>query len=136
MNAPVAISFDVRVGQYVALRAKVKAIKDKHKEELTPYNTAMEQLEGLMLNALNATGQENAKTKNGTVYKTEKTSCSLEDADEFLRHVIGTEQWELLDRKANVTAVKDYLDMNGALPPGVKLTTTMEVGIRAPVKGK
>jgi hypothetical protein len=48
--------------------------------------------------------------------------------------VIGTEQWDLLDKKANVTAVTDYLNENGVLPPGVKYSTRFDVGVRAPTK--
>jgi hypothetical protein len=70
-------------------------------------------------------------TKAGTAYVSVKTSASLEDPDIFMRHVIGTESWELLDRRANATAVKAFAEENhGALPPGVKMASIVTVGVR------
>jgi len=44
--------------------------------------------------------------------------------------VIGSEAWDLLDRKANVTAVSDFIEENNAPPPGVNFSTTYVVGVR------
>jgi hypothetical protein len=41
-----------------------------------------------------------------------------------------TNNYDLLDRKANVTAVKDYVSENGTLPPGVNLSSIKTVGVR------
>jgi hypothetical protein len=47
-----------------------------------------------------------------------------------LDFVIETQDWDLLDRKANVTAVQDYMQKTGELPPGVKLNRDMVAGVR------
>jgi hypothetical protein len=47
-------------------------------------------------------------------------------------HVTGTGQFELLERRASATAVKDYAGKHGALPPGVKLNALRIVGVRKP----
>lgn len=125
------VDFELRIGQYVALRNKVKTIKDRHKEELAPYNDAMEKLEVLLLEALKSTGQDSAKSGAGTVYKTTKRTASLEDADAFMEFVRTADRWDLLDRKANVTAVAEYMEENGVPVPGVKFSSILEVGIRA-----
>lgn len=128
------IDFDTRIAQYVALRNKVKGIKDKHKEELAPYNDAMEKLEALLLQGLQATGQESAKSASGTVYKTTRNSASLDDPEAFLDFIRTSGRWELMDRKANAPAVAAYMDQNQAPVPGVKFTSMIEVGVRAPSK--
>jgi len=137
MNAhtPV-VDFELRVEQYRKLRAKQEEIEERHKEELAPYKKAKADLEALMLGWLNATGQENAKTKAGTVYKKTDFSASLEDPDAFMRYVIGSEAWDLIDRKANKTAIKDFLEEHKTLPPGVKVATVVKVGVTAPTKPK
>lgn len=128
--APQAISIETRIDQYVKLRDLIKEQDDAHKKKMEPYRTALEQLNNVLLNHLNTVGVDSAKTGAGTVYKTVKRSASLEDADAFMRHVIGGEHWELLERKANVTAVQAFVDENGVLPPGVKWTSTQVVGVR------
>ena len=128
--APTPIPISTRIEQYVKLRDLIKEQDDAHKKKMEPYRTALEQLNGVMLNHLNAIGGDSVKSEAGTVYRTIKRSASLEDADAFMRHVIGGEHWELLERKANVTAVQAFVDENGVLPPGVKWTSTQVVGVR------
>ena len=119
-----------RVEQYVALRDKIKEIKIQQKEELAPYNVMLDKLGSSCLKFLQDTGQESARTENGTVYITTRGTASLEDAEAFMRHVIGTQEWELLDRRANSTAVKAYIEENGTLPPGVRFSDIIDVGVR------
>jgi len=73
---------------------------------------------------------ESVRTDTGTVYRTEKKSASLADPDAFMRYVIGNEAWDLLDRKANVKAVEDFIEENDLAPPGVNFSTTYVVGVR------
>lgn len=126
------VDFEQRIGQYIALRNKTKEISDRHKQELAPYRDAMEKLEALLLGALNASGQDSAKATSGTVYKTVKRTASLDDPEAFLVFVQASGRWELLDRKANVTAVADYMEQEQLPVPGVKFSSRIEVGVRSP----
>lgn len=128
--APVVMDIDKRIEQYVKLRDLIKVQDDAHKEKMTPYKEALEKLNGLLLQHLITVGGDSVKTQHGTVYKTVRRTVSLEDADTFMRHVIGGEHWELLDRKANSTAVEAYIQENGVLPPGVKQSSITQVGVR------
>lgn len=126
-------TFEHRLSQYRQLEGKIKEMEDAHKATMLPYNDARIKLRALLLQMLQDTGQESAKTAAGTVYKIVKVSASLDDREEFKRHVIGAEMWDLIDWRANKTAVMDYSAMNGgALPPGVKVTQILEIGVRAP----
>ena len=124
------INIENRVDQYVKLRDLIKEKDDAHKEAMRPYRDALDGLNSLLLGYLNTIGGDTVATGNGTVYRTLKETASLEDADSFMRHVIGTESWELLERKANLTAVRVFATEHGALPPGVKLSSMQVVGVR------
>ena len=130
------INLAKRIEQFIAVRNKIKALKEGHKAELTPFNALLEGLGAALLDALNTTGQDNAKTKSGTAYKTIKSSATIEDAEAFKRHVIGMEAWDLLDFKANCPAVIDFIadSENKAHlpPPGVKFSAIYEIGVRSP----
>lgn len=130
MNAPVRLDISKRVEQYVLLRDKIKKLDDEHKERMKPYRDALEKLNGVLLNHLNDINGDSVRTDTGTVYRTERKSASLADADAFMRFVIGNEAWDLMDRKANVTAVADFIEENNAPPPGVNFSTTYVVGVR------
>jgi hypothetical protein len=130
MNAPVTLDISKRVDQYVRLRDLIKSQDDEHKEKMKPYREALEKLNGLLLAHLNQIGGDSVKSDAGTVYRTEKKSASIADGDAFMRYVIDNEAFDLMDRKANVTAVVDYIQENNAPPPGVNFSSTYVVGVR------
>lgn len=130
MNAPILPNFDQRVAQYVKLRDKIKELDDKHKEQMKPYREALEQLNGALLNHLNNVGADSVASPSGTVYRTEKKSASIADKTAFWTYVVTTANFDLIDYKANVTAVADHIDQNQQPPPGVNFTSRFEVGVR------
>jgi hypothetical protein len=130
MNAPINLDISKRVDQYVRLRDEIKRLDEEHKTKMKPYRDALEKLNSLLLTHLNDIGGDSVKSAAGTVYRTERKTASLADPDIFMRFVIDNEAWDLLDRKANVTAVVDYIEENNAEPPGVNLNRTYIVGVR------
>lgn len=125
-----AMTIDVRILQYIKLRDIIRQKDDAYKESMKPYRETLEKLNGVMLDHLNTIGGDSVRTTEGTVYRTTKKSASIEDGDAFMRHVIGSEAWELLDRKANAKAVEEFVNENGVLPPGIKWSSTQVVGVR------
>ncbi|WP_454627677.1 hypothetical protein [Bradyrhizobium cenepequi] len=121
---------NTRVEQYVKLRDLIKAKNDEHKKAMKPFNETLEQLNSVLLAHLNTMGGNSVSTDGGTVYRTEKKSAPLADAQAFMDYVIANQAWDLLDRKANVTAVEDHINTNGVPPAGVNFTSTFVVGVR------
>jgi hypothetical protein len=128
---PQAIDVGHYIGKYLQLRDKVKAIKDKHKAELKPYQDAMETLEAMFLKHLNAVGSDSSATKGvGTVYRTTKRSATIQDVTEFRKFVQENDAWDLVEFKANAPAVADFIETSAAPPPGVNFSQHFEVGVR------
>jgi len=119
-----------RVGQYVKLRDHIKKLNDQHKKAIKPFNETLEQLNSVLLAHLNGMKANSAATDSGTVFVTEKKSASLADAQAFMDYVIANSAWDLLDRKANVTAVEDHINTTQLPPPGVNYSSTFVVGVR------
>lgn len=130
MTVTSQVNIETRIEQYVKLRDKIKELDDAHKDSMKPYRETLEKLNAVLLNHLNTVGVDSAKSASGTVYKTNKESVSLEDPAAFMRHVIGTENWDLLERKANLTACKEFAEENVTMPPGVKFSSMAVVGVR------
>jgi hypothetical protein len=86
----------------------------------------------MLLDHLNTVGIDNAKTAAGTVYKTEKKSATLTDKELFWNYILLSQNFDLLDYKANVVGVAAFIENNKQLPPGVNWTTRLEVGVRRP----
>lgn len=120
-----------RIQQFVLMRDKLKEIDEAHEKTRAPYALALEKLKGSITEFLTTAGVESVKTQFGTAYVSIKRNASLEDPDAFMRHVIGTEGWDLLDRRANTKACEAFAEENkGELPPGVKVTSITTVGVR------
>jgi hypothetical protein len=119
------------VAKYIALRDQKEAATAKFKEFMTAhYEGPMELLEAQLLDTLNKLGVESIASSNGTVYKSLSTSVTVADAREFRRHVIGGEEWELIDWRANKTAINNIIDEGGVLPPGINRSAFYKVNIR------
>lgn len=120
----------LRISQFVTLRDKIKEMDDAHKEKMRPYRDALDQLGGVLLDHLKNINSESVRTDYGTVYRSSKPSATIADATAFWNHVVQTEDWDLIDKKANVTAVKDYIEANKQLPPGINFSVTATIGVR------
>jgi hypothetical protein len=119
-----------RVEQFVKLRDLIKSRDDEHKKAMKPLRETLESLNSVLLAHLNDMGGNSIATDAGTAYRTEKKSASLADSEAFMDYVIANQAFDLLDRKANVTAVEEHIKENDAPPPGVNFSSTFVVGVR------
>lgn len=120
------------VAEYISLRNSKDAAKKKFDEWMkTNIGDRMVELEAILLSRLNDLGVDSIATKGvGTVYKKFNTSVTVSDASEFRRHVIGLEAWELIDWRANKTAIEELVSNDEMLPPGISRSGHYTVGIR------
>ena len=126
-----------RTEQFIAIRDKLKQMDDAYEATKKPLLDIQNLLSGWFEKFLTETGQQSAVTPLGTIHWNTRYTTSVSDADEFMKHVIATQDFDLLDRRANATAVKEYAGKHGALPPGVNLNAIRTVGVKKPgVKAK
>lgn len=116
---------------YVQLRNQKKEIEKGHKEELAPLNEAMKKLEAFILSELNKQGLDSAAASGATVYKSVRSTVKTVAWDDFFQFVQENEAWEFLTRKPVASMVKDYLEEEGHLPPGVAISSEQVIGVRA-----
>jgi hypothetical protein len=119
-----------RVEQYVKVRDRIAEMKKAYEASIEPLVEVQNMLTGWMQNFLEQAGADNIKTEHGTCYTTTKYTASLADPEAFMQFVKSTNSFDLLDRKANVTAVKDYVAEKGGLPPGVNMSAIKTIGVR------
>jgi len=119
------------VEEYIKLRDQRKIADEAYAAWVKEhYSVKMETLENQLLDVLNKLDVNSISSSSGTVYKKMSTSVTVADSREFRRHVIGSEEWDLIDWRANKTAVNDMVERGDALPPGINRTAIMTVGIR------
>jgi len=115
-----SVDFDELTRKYVALRDKKEALAAKQKEELAKYTGVLNKLDALFLEYLNENGLQNLTTKHATIFKGVRTSVSVADKEVFLKHVLDSEEFDLLDIRASKSMVKDMFE-NGEEVPGVNI---------------
>lgn len=129
-TTPGPYDFEKYVGKFVMLRDAIKQIEERHKLELAPYKSLLEELNTTLCSELQRIGAENVSTAAGTAYVSAKKAASLADKSAFWSYVVATGQWDLLDYKANVTAVEEHINQNSVPPPGVNWSTRHVAGVR------
>ena len=119
-----------RIKQYIAVRDHIKVIEERHEKELAQWKSDKEKLTGIIQECLIAAGAESIATTEGTAYTTTRYTASLADPKAFMDFVISNKLFDLMDRKANAPAVRDYCAEKGVLPPGVNLSSISTIGVR------
>ena len=128
------MNYGMLVEKYMLLREKKDAIKKTYTEDTKVITDLMDRIEGVINQHLQDNGLQNLSTPHGTAYLNTKWSATVSDPDAFRTHLIGQlaagKGWTGADIRANAPQIRQYLEENNALPPGVNLTQLVEVNIR------
>lgn len=124
----------MKVGELVQ---KYIEIRDAREERKRAYNEAdasdkakQEKIEAKLLEVFQQSGIESLRTDAGTAYTTSRTTASVADKEAFMAFVTEKQEWPLLEVRAAKTAVEQYKDANGDLPPGINWRSEVVVNIR------
>lgn len=128
---------DDLIDRYLRLKDYLAAQSKAFADFCKPFRDEMDQIEAKLREMLLAMGEkaEAIKTQNGTAYVSVITTPGIENRDAFIDfcmdnwETVGNEMLQL--GKPQVTSVKTYMDEHeGALPPGVKISTYQQLNIR------
>lgn len=120
-----------RVLQYREIREAIERVKEKHEQELKPLRDIQEILSGRIRVFMETNKLENLRTKHGTATISTRYTATVADAEAFMNFVKDG-NWDLIERRANSTAVRAYTEEHKHLPAGVNLSAVQTVGIRRP----
>jgi hypothetical protein len=132
MNANTGLTPTDLISEYIQLRdGKAKEV-DEHKAYIAErYDQRMRAIESTLLNLFTALGVDNLSAHGiGTAYKKTSVSVTTADASEFRRHVIGSEEWDLVSWIPSKTAVNERVERGEPIPPGVNRSAFLTIGIR------
>ena len=114
------------------------AIRDQQSQRKAAYDAddkedkaTRAKIEIEFLRRFNERGIDNVTSReHGVAYRVTRTSASVADFEALLHHVKENEAWELLERRVNKTAVQEFVDEHGDLPPGVNTSSVQQVNFR------
>jgi hypothetical protein len=121
--------FGELIDLYLETRDAKTALEKQQKEHLRQYTDVMQKIEGHLMAHLQEQHAQSLSSEVGTAYLRHTRSAPIHDAVAFKNYVIENRAWEMLDWKANVTAVGDFITENEIPPPGVNLKSAVMLGV-------
>jgi hypothetical protein len=125
---------DTDFGELIAIYLETRDAKTKlerqQKEHLKQYTSVMARIEGKMMEHLQTRGLQSASSETGTAYLSHTRSAPIHDTIAFKAFIIEQRAWDMIDWKANVTAVGDFLQENDVLPPGVNYKSIVTLRVQ------
>ena len=128
------LSFEELVERDFLIRREIEEVEKRHEEELKKLKEAKVVFDNLIKEQMINMGIKSLKTKAGQPVLAEKTSFRVEDQQEFKRHVIGSEDWEMIVWAVKRSAAELFEASTGTLPPGVAKSSTLELRLYGPEK--
>ena len=122
----------LHIAQFLLLRTSIDEIEEAVKKELKPLRDIKEALAGCFDKFLTETGQQSAVTSAGTVHWNTRYTASLSDPQAFMNFVLENKYFELLERRASVAGVEEFIEKEHAVPPGVNLNRIRTIGANKP----
>lgn len=126
------MTIDQVIAAYIVLRDQRDALKKEQAAALAPLNEKLYKCQLWLQKQLQDTGQQSAKTVNGTAFLQTDTSVSVEDFDAVISFIKQHDLWAMLEKRVSKSVVTDYIESTQQVPPGVKVTSEITCHIRRP----
>lgn len=127
-----SINVDQVISAYMTLRSQKDSIEAEMKERVSGIKAKMEKLEAWIKTQADAQGVTSFKTKHGTAFLTTTDYANVADWDAVLEFIQTNDAYELLEKRISKIAVRNYIENDKFVPPGVNYGTKLEVNIRKP----
>lgn len=118
------------VKKYVELKRVLEKMEDAHKAKMAPLKQAAGKLEGYLMQYLSDSGQTQIKTPDATVFVKTNDYANVADWDAVLTFIRENEAYDFLEKRVSKNAVKEYIEAQKEVPPGVNYGTKMTLNLR------
>lgn len=120
------------IGAYVKLRAEKDRETADYKARVKSIDERMKKLEVWLQMWLSMENVNSVNTDAGTAYKTTVEQATVSDMTALIEYVKENDAWHLLEKRVSKTGVRELLDADEPLPPGVNWYVTTAINVRKP----
>ena len=124
------MNYDMAAERYLQTRKAIDDLEREHKAKLAPLKERLVAIENWFTAKAQEDGLETIKTPHGTGYWSTHHTATVASREELFKHCRETDAWDLVESRASKTAVKSYIEANGAPPPGVNFSSTRVFNLR------
>lgn len=126
------VNVDDVVAAYMKLRKAKDDLEKSIEEQVKAIETKMAKMESWIKEQADAQGVTSFKTKHGTAFLSTTDYATVADWDSVLTFIQENGSFEMLNKAVNKVAVREYIQANKVVPPGVNYGTKIGVNIRKP----
>lgn len=108
-------------------RGDLRRDYEAHDNEL---KAAQGKLEALMLKHLSEHSMESVRTEYGTFYRQEEIIPTCADWNAFYDWIAQNNAFDALERRVKKTFIKDFMEDQNGLPPGISVLREYQVRVR------
>jgi hypothetical protein len=124
------MNYDIAMERYLQVRAEIEALEREHKANKAKLTEKLVAVENWITAKAQEDGLETVKTSHGTGYWSTHHTATVASREELFTHCKLNDAWDLVEARASKTAVKSYIEANGAPPPGVNFSSTRVFNLR------
>lgn len=117
---------------YAKLRDQKAAAEAEVKDRVDQIKAKMTKLEAYLKEQMDAQGLTSFKSEYGTAFLTTTDFANVANWDEVLQFIKDNEAYDMLEKRVSKLAVREYMDQNKRVPPGITYGTKLDVNIRKP----
>lgn len=118
------------VDAYIRIRDEIRRKEEEHAAEIERLKNDLHEIADELRRRMQQENVRSINTEHGVVMLTTKSFARVADWDSFLKFVIERNEYGMLTRAVNKSAVRDYLQTHGELPDGVDFIQAIEVSVR------
>jgi len=123
---------DTIIASYIKMRNEKQQKDATHKAEMKVYDDKLKKLEAWLQAKMLADGVKAFNTDAGTAYTTQVEQATVSDMNALLDYVRENNAWHLLEKRVSKTGIREILDADQPVPPGVNWFTAQTINIRKP----
>lgn len=124
------MDYDQAVKHYIDLRDENELIMKEADTKIADNKAKMEKLGVFIQLKAEQDKLEKVPTQYGTVFWTIGDRCTVSNGEAFFDFVKEKQAWELIEKRASKTGVRDYIKTAKLVPPGVDYTTFKQINVR------
>lgn len=125
------ISVERLTRAYLKIRDKRAELKAKYDEEDGALTKQMDKVKAALLDYCKSHDVESVRTSAGLFYRTVKTRYWTSDWDSFHKFIVNVKAPELLEKRINQSAMKEFLAENPEhVPPGLNTDSEYAISVR------